>query len=357
MKILVVGNDGLDLSLRQYGFSVTSDPGDEIFAVVSSSANHEVLPDGHPIYLLSSGGMTDWAAKKARQDAIFFGSVEEIMPLLKPPPKEVIPDKTTQDSLVIATYANKGGVGKTTAANSLALTLADQGINTVICDFDFGGANLAGFYNLKGTFRNYLNGNALECLVKINNNLYLLPSPTDIIPSQVKEEHLETALAQLRERFSVVMCDTCPSPWTKDYMSGVFSNTDLIYAIVNQSKFSIEETKVYVPQLIYMEANIENIRIILNQYDPKLVSVKEVEKCFNSGLKKEIKKRPKVTAMIPHDWQQVNQATYKGQLANAEVWDRICREILDKLGAAQSTSEPAKKANKVLGFLKIKRRR
>ena len=215
LKILVVGNDGLELPLKQLGFNVTNDPGDDIYAVVSSSANHQMLPEDYPIYLQSSGGMVDWAAKRARPDAVFFESIEEIAPLLKPPEVPVsnpMPDKTTTDSIVIATYANKGGVGKTTVANSLAVTLAEQGINTVICDFDFGGANLSGFYNLKGEHKNYLNGDALDCVLKIRNNLYLLPSPTNIIPSQIQEHHIQTAIKQLRERFFVVVCDTCPHP-------------------------------------------------------------------------------------------------------------------------------------------------
>ena len=74
----------------------------------------------------------------------------------------------------------------------------------------------------------------------------------------------------------MVVCDTCRHPGQQVIWVARFSNADLVYAVVNQSKFSIEETKMYVPQLLY-GYEIENIRIILNQYDPKLASIKEVE--------------------------------------------------------------------------------
>ncbi len=351
MKILIIGNEELTLLFKREGYIVTNDPGDDIYAVVSTSQNHEMIPEDYPVFLMGSGGMSDWAAKKARPDAVIFTTIDDIKPLLKQPEGEPIPEKTTKDSLIIATYANKGGVGKTTVANSLALTLAKQEINTVICDFDFGGANLAGFYNLKGNFRNYFEDNVMECLIKAKNNLYVLPAPVNAIPNQIKGENLENVLSQLKKHFSIVLCDTCPSPWEKDYMGNVFSKTDLVYAVVNQSKFSIEETKIYGPQLLYMGAEIGNIRIILNQYDPKLVSIKEVEKCFNSGFKKGVKKLPSIVAVIPHDWQEANKATYKGNVTNVDVWENVCQEIASKLNITLMAEAEQPKKN-FLGFLK-----
>jgi len=351
MKILVIGNEELTILFKREGFITTNDPVDDIYAVVSTSQNHEMIPEEYPAYILCSGGISDWAARKARPDAVFFNSIEEIKHLLKQTKVEPMPEKSTKDSLIIATYANKGGVGKTTVANSLALTLAKEGINTVICDFDFGGANLAGFYNLKGVFGNYFDDNVMGYLTKVKNNLYLLPAPTNVIPNQIKGEHLENTLEQLREHFTVVLCDTCPSPWEKEYMGSVFNETDLVYAVVNQSKFSIEETKIYGPQLLYMGAEIGNIRIILNQYDPKLVSIKEVEKCFNSGFKKGVKKLPSIVAVIPHDWQEANKATYKGNVTNIDVWENVCQEIASKLNITlMAEAEQPKKT--FMGFLK-----
>ncbi len=351
MKILVIGNDELTLLFKREGFITTNDPGDEIYAVVTVSNNYEIIPEDYPVFIMCSGGISDWAAKKAKPDAVFFNTIDEIKLLLKQPEPEAIPEKSTKSSLVIATYANKGGVGKTTVANSLALTLAKQGISTVICDFDFGGANLAGFYNLKGNFRDYFSGNAMECLIKAQNGLYVLPAPANVIPTQVKGEHLENVLDQLKKCFSVVLCDTCPSPWEKPYMGSIFSKTDLVYAVVNQSKFSIEETKIYGPQLLYMGAEMNNVRIILNQYDPKLVSIKEVEKCFNSGFKKGVKKLPSIVAVIPHDWQEANKATYKGNVTNADVWENVCQEIAFKLNITLTIETDQPKKN-FLGFLK-----
>jgi MinD-like ATPase involved in chromosome partitioning or flagellar assembly len=355
LNVLVLGNEEISQVLKAEGVKITADPGDRIYAAVSTTDRYSVMPENVPVYLKSLDPLSDWTAKKHLPGAVIFTDINEILPQLKElaAEHESIPAKSTQESIMIATYANKGGVGKTTAANGIAVTLARQGINTVICDFDFGGANLASFYSLKKEPLDYFEEpeNLSKYLFKVKDNLYLLPAPKNIIPAHIKGIKLEKVLHSLKEMFSVVLCDTCPSPWEKNYMPSVFGKMDMVYAVVNQSKFSVEETKVYAPQLLFMGVKPEDIRIIVNQYDPKLTNLREIEKAFSAGFKKEVKKLPSIIGVIPHNWTEANWAVQKADITAPDVWKKICREILTRLN---KISEPEPRTK---GFLNIFKRR
>jgi len=334
LKILVLADrKEVAVQIAKQGYKITYDPGDGFAAAVCDISSCKFVPEGVPLIVISSGTVGDWVVRRARPDAVFVDSIEEILQKL-PAPAPVkdffIP---ARKSLLLATYANKGGVGKTTAAVSLGFTLAQAGIKTVICDLDYGGPDVGSFFNLKKKNSDYFgNTNIMPYLSKVKENLYILPGPSDITASQVKKQDVYNAVNSLQENFPVVLCDTCPAPWEKGYLTSVFAEADLVYAVVNQSKFSIEETAVYGPQLLLMGVAPENIRIIVNQYNPKLASLKAIERSFWSGFKKELKNLPRISAVIPEDWEKHISALSKGQVVNTDVWSELCREIADKLG-------------------------
>lgn len=344
MKILVLTDrKEAAAQIAKQGYKITYDPEDTFAAAVCDISSCKFVPEGVPLVVISSGTVGDWVVRRVRPDAVFADSIEEILQKL-PTPAPVkdffIP---ARKSLLLTTYANKGGVGKTTAAVSLGFTLAQAGIKTVICDLDYGGPDVGSFFNLKKKASNYLGDiNIASYLLKARENLYILPGPADITLSQVKKQDVCSAVNSLRENFSVVLCDTCPAPWEKGYLTPVFAEADLVYAVVNQSKFSIEETAVYGPQLLLMGVRPENIRIIVNQYNPKLASLKAIEHSFWSGFKKELKNLPHVSAVIPEDWEKHISALSKGQVVNTDVWSKLCKEIAAKLG--YETKEEEKKS-------------
>lgn len=237
-------------------------------------------------------------------------------------------------SLVATSYANKGGVGKTTVAISIASILAEAGRKTIIYGCDYGGKSLNSFFKLKKKCDNYFKDteNLDKHIVRINKDLFLLPYPDEIYSRDIKGKDIEIIIDKLKSMFEVVVIDTCPAPYEKEYMFNIFEKSDLVYAVVNQSKFSRDETKIYVPKMIYMGVNPENIRIVVNQYNPELVDIKEVEKDFVSGIKTQAKGRlPKTAAIIPDNWVESNKALEKGKVTNREIWLNLCKEIDDTL--------------------------
>lgn len=337
LKILVLGNSDLVLSLRNKGHGVTFDPDDQVDAVVCDSTTYRLAPSQIPLFILLTGGLSDWAVKKEQPDAHFYTDpallVEEIQANVCQAKETDLPAHV-KDSIIISSYANKGGVGKTTTAVSIATMLARQGVSTVVCDFDYGGANLAAFYNINKRFKNYLDGSVESSLFEVQRNLYLLPTPSDIVPAQVQAEDVTQTLALLQDRFQVVVCDTPPAPWEKAYLYDIFAKSDFVYAIVNQSKFSVEETKIYAPQLLFMGALSENIRIILNSYNPKLMSPRKVEQAFSEGFKKDVSITPKICALIPHEYEENVVALQKGEIINKDIWNEVVKEIVDKLNCS-----------------------
>jgi len=244
-----------------------------------------------------------------------------------------------QKSLIVTSYANKGGVGKTTTALSIATIIAEQGAKTVIVDMDYAGANLATFYNINREFMNYIANPELldRALFKVQGNLYLLPAPSDIIPNTIQPNDVYKILMALKSKFQVVVCDTPPSPWDKKYIHPVYANSDLVYAVVRQEKFSVAEVKTYSPQLMAMGTDRERMRIILNAYNPKLMSLQQIEAAFNTNAKLP---KVRIVATVPDSREDHVKALQYGEVLNKDIWKQVTAEILQSLSDEVIPPEP-----------------
>lgn len=357
MRILVLGNNEIVHELRNQGHQIVIDPSEQADAAVCTSNTYKLAPDNIPLFILLSGGVSDWTARKENPTANFYTDTQTLIEELNAKVFAVEPESVPinkKDSLLLTVYANKGGVGKSTSAISVATILAERGVKTVLCDFDYGGANLASFYNINKKFNNYLSSPEVvkKSLFKVGNNLFFLPVPSGITPAQIRAEQILSTLNVLRGMFQVVVCDTPPSPWEKGYMHPAFANADLVYAIVNQSKFSVEEARIYGPQLLLMGTGTERIRIILNGYNPKFMSPRKVEEAFNYGFKKEVKVLPKVSALIPFDHEDNMLALQKGNVINKDIWRLVTNEVLNRLSGEL---HPAEKPKSLLQRIKERR--
>jgi MinD-like ATPase involved in chromosome partitioning or flagellar assembly len=246
-----------------------------------------------------------------------------------------------QDGKLVLVAANKGGVGKTTAAIALSLALSRSGIRTCLCDFDFGGPNIAVFFDIKNkpgieklTGKSHVERFAKELLVKVENNLVILPGPMDRTLPYFEPGQLAEIVDFLAQEY-LVIGDTPPEFWTKPWLDGLFPRADLVLAVVDQSKFSEAETKDYAPKLVLMGADPSRIRIVCNRFSAKLHSVKKVEAFFNAGIKAK-KDLPRVIAAIPEAWEDFVKKGYRGEVAGLDdpssPWQRLAGEVAKELG-------------------------
>ena len=122
-------------------------------------------------------------------------------------------------------FANqKGGVGKTTTAVSLAACLADEGVDTLLVDFDPQGNASTGL----GIDRRTVTTGTYEVLGGADpaegirateiERLSVLPSTIDLAGAEIelvaafaRESKLRSVLAPIRERYAAILIDSPPS--------------------------------------------------------------------------------------------------------------------------------------------------
>ncbi|NSW82729.1 MAG: ParA family protein [Syntrophothermus sp.] len=269
-------------------------------------------------------------ASNERYDSKFF----------KMPGSRVIEKRPRKKGSIILVSSNKGGVGKTTVAISLALTITNAGIDTILCDLDLGAPDVATFFEIKNVpgieslqgkrnLSHYINDLLVE-----KDGLRILPGVMNKTMPYFEPIDIAEIVEALAEECQVVVCDTPPEFWTKEYLEELFPRADLALSVVDQSKFSEVETRDYAPKLVMMGVTPDRIRIICNRYNPKLHNIRKVEAFFNHGFKKG-KNLPRVIATIPEDWEEFVRKAYRGEIAGDEgrfsPWKQLAEKVAEDL--------------------------
>ena len=247
-------------------------------------------------------------------------------------PRELV-EKTKGKFIIVS--SNKGGVGKTTVAITLAIALTQSEIPSVLVDFDLAGPDVKTFFNIKNTpGMESLVGGRLDpssILVEAQKNLFVLPGPMDKTIPFFEPGELSGIVSRLLTKHPVVIADTPPAFWEKAWLEEIFKQADMVISVVDQSKFSEKETQDYAPKLLMMGVTPEKVRIVLNKFSPKLHNAKIIENHFCKGFRKGIKHLPKVVAVIPEDWDTHVKRGYEGKVVGLDEtfsqWHRLAEEI------------------------------
>lgn len=117
---------------------------------------------------------------------------------------------------VLVVTSGKGGVGKTTSTAALGAALAQSGENVVVVDFDVGlrnldlimGAERRVVYDLINVVQGDAKLNQALIRDKRVETLSLLPASQTRDKDALSEEGVERVIADLREKFDWVICDS-----------------------------------------------------------------------------------------------------------------------------------------------------
>lgn len=273
------------------------------------------------------------------------------------------PSHRPRGKVVIVT-ANKGGVGKTTDAIALAISMARSGIRTALADLDLAGPNIATFFDIKNctgieviSRRGDYHRVVAEITIEIEKNLFVLPGVMDKTMPSIGPEQILNAVETLAEEFDVVICDTPPGFWEKEWLFDLYPRADIVLSVVDQSKFSECETRDYAPKLIMMGVDPSCIKIVCNKFNPKLHNVKKVEAFFNSGLNKKIKPLPRVVVAIPENWEAFVKDGYGSGIPGINdtlsPWRRLTDEVAREFNLTlQYNERPKEKKGFFAGLLR-----
>lgn len=308
----------------------------------------------------------EWDEGTVEEELIVMPEMEQeevFRPVMRPEPEHYgygnYYRRRRSSGNLILVAANKGGVGKTTVAISLSMALARAGIPVCLADFDFGGPNVAVFFDVRNkpgiealAGKKHVDRFLPDLLVRVEKNLVILPGPMDKTLPYFEPGQLVEVVDTLSEEY-LVIGDTPPEFWTKPWLEGLFPRADIVLAVVDQSKFSESETRDYAPKLILMGVEPSRIRIVCNRFSSKLHSVKKVEAFFNAGLKAK-KGLPGAVAVIPEGWEDFVKAGYKKEIALLEdthsPWRKLAEKVAGDLDIPLRSRTPEKK--KMFSFLK-----
>ncbi len=117
---------------------------------------------------------------------------------------------------VLVVTSGKGGVGKTTSTAALGAALAQEGKSVAVVDFDVGlrnldlvlGAERRVVYDLINVIQGQANLNQALIRDKRVETLFLLPASQTRDKDALTEEGVARVIAELRERFDWVICDS-----------------------------------------------------------------------------------------------------------------------------------------------------
>jgi pilus assembly protein CpaE len=213
---------------------------------------------------------------------------------------------------IITVYSPKGGVGCTTIAVNLAITLNNDDTHAVLVDGNLQFGDVAVFVNEQGknTIAD-LTARADELDPEIVEEVMLkhAASGLHILAAPNRPEHAEkvssgqfsTVIEYLRRLYAYVVVDT--SAYLTDATLAAIDSSDLIILVTTQDIPSIKNCRLFLDLLLTMGIERNRILFVMNRFDKRINITPER---VAENLKQE------VAAVIPLDEQVVTKAVNRG---------------------------------------------
>jgi chromosome partitioning protein len=258
---------------------------------------------------------------------------------------------------IVAIANQKGGVGKTTTAVNLAVSLAQSGQRVLLIDLDPQGNATSGLMSepIKSDtiYNSLVNHTPLAQVIRESRPLLsLAPASTDLVGAEIelatmegRERRLKTQLSEEADKYNFVLIDTPPSLGLLTLNALVAADSALVpmqceyYALEGLSSLLSTIRKVKA----VLNPELELMGVVLTMFDPRNrlsheISL-EVNKHFPERVFQTVIPRNVRISESPSHGLAVIE--YDPKSVGAESYRLLALELLERVGAPQATARPA----------------
>lgn len=212
---------------------------------------------------------------------------------------------------VITVYGPKGGVGCTTLAVNLAVSLARKGHSTVLVDgrLQFGDINVALNLKSKTTILDLverseeIDADLITSVVTTHKSglKVLAAPPRPEMAEEIKVEHIEAIIGSLRQLYSFIIIDT--DARLDDTTLAMLDKADKILLVVQPELPGITHTSRFLDLTNQLDFPRDKVKLVVNGVvNKQVISPSDVSKAL---------KRPS-PFIIPADSQITQESTNRG---------------------------------------------
>lgn len=212
------------------------------------------------------------------------------------PAQAAAPVSQPRSGRVLSFFSTKGGVGKTTLAVNLAVSLAATGkLRVLLVDLNLQFGDVAVFLNLtpKRTIADITQASSLNyaeiqsCLLTHSSGLQVLAAPTRPEYAElVTAEHIDKILTEVKPHFDFIICDNISR--FEDISLVSFDAAEQIWLVVSTDIPTLKNTKLSLEVLDGLHHS-DKVRLILNRSGKEMgLDMQDVEKSLNFRVSYEI---------------------------------------------------------------------
>jgi pilus assembly protein CpaE len=252
---------------------------------------------------------------------------------------------TEKKGRLISVIGSKGGVGATTVAVNLAVSVKEMASekSVVLMDMNpfLGGVQL--FLNIKTSF-SWVEGARdiarmdstylLNTLYKHSTGIHVLPAPSSPVGLETATpETMERLVGLLRSAFDIIIIDGCRS--FDDLSLRMLALSDTILVVSELNFPSLVNAKKLLDTFDGLGLSYgKDIKAVINRYQKKTtVSSGEAEKTLGR----------KIVSMIPNDYETTMSAINTGKTLSDVAWKSAVMENVRELAALLLHKEAPRK--------------